>query len=180
MAQDTQLDWDGDGRRAGGQARAEVASSKAVEVVGVGPSTRPMASNSGRDKMPSPATRARSPRRDSGATRASSRDVSPRRSLVTPSTLRRTRVSGGIRAALDRATRTDAVPAPLEAGRSPRSGNNNRTTKYIQEDGTRAGRWRDLGGRFTTPPSPHDEVITQAEAISRRASLAASSATAES
>ena len=86
-------------------------------------------------------------------------------------------MSTGIRAALDRATRSADV-TPQDGGRSPRSDDYSRTTKYVQEDGFRAGRWRDLGGRFTTPPSPGDEVISQAEALARRASLAASSAAA--
>ena len=85
--------------------------------------------------------------------------------LVASGNLRRTRVSTGIRAALDRATRDSANATPQDGGLSPRSGDQTRTTKFVQEDGTRAGRWRDLGGRFTTPPSPGDEVISQAEAL---------------
>ena len=121
----------------------------------------------------SPSTRARTPRRDSGTTRASSRDTSPRRSLVTPGNIRRTMVESGIRAALDRATRNAAVGVHQDAGRSPTDAEA-RTTKYRQVGGARDGRWRDLGGRFTQPPSPRDEVISQEEARSRRASLAAS------
>ena len=136
-----------------------------------------MASTPGRDKSPSARARARTPRRDSDATRSSTPRASPRRSLVTSGNLRRTRVSTGIRAALDRATRSADV-TPQDGGQSPRSDDKSRTTKYVQEDGFRAGRWRDLGGRFTTPPSPGDEVISQAEALARRASLAASSAAA--
>ena len=96
---------------------------------------------------------------------------------MTPGSLRRTRVSSGIRAAFDRATRNDAVTAPQNAGPSP-LGSDIRTTKYRQGGGARDGRWRDIQGRFTEPPSPRDEVISQTEARSRRASLATSTATA--
>ena len=160
----------------GGPSRAGSRSAKAGEAERVGPLSRPMASTTGRDKSPSARARARTPRRDS-ETRTSTPRASPRRSLVSSSNLRRTRVSTGIRAALDRATRSADV-TPQDGGRSPRSDDYSRTTKYVQEDGFRAGRWRDLGGRFTTPPSPGDEVISQAEALARRASLAASSAAA--
>ena len=122
-------------------------------------------------------TRAQTPRRNSETTRSQSRNVSPRRSLVTPGSLRRTRVSSGIRAALDRATRNDAVGTPYDAGPSP-SGTDARTTKYRQVGGLRHGRWRDLSGRFTQPPSPRDEVISQQEAVSRRSSREASPAPA--
>ena len=145
LAQDTQLDWDVGVRRATGQGRAGNRSAEAAEAERVGPLSRPMASTSGRERSPSARTRARTPRRDSDATRSSTPRVSPRRSLVTSGNIRRTRVSTGIRAALDRATRS-AETAPQDGGLSPRSGDQTRTTKFVQEDGFRAGRWRDLGG----------------------------------
>ena len=167
MAQDTQLGWDVDGRRAAGQSRAGIASTEAAEAERVGPLSRPMASNTGRENSPSARTRARTPRRDSETVRSSTPRVSPRRSLVTSGNLRRTRVSTGIRAALDRATRNSAETTPQDAGQSPRSGDQTRTTKFVQEDGFRAGRWRDLGGRFTTPPSPGDGGVVKRPPRSR-------------
>ena len=147
--------------------------AESLEAVGVGLRQGRSASDSGR-KRSSGACARNATTRDPETTRASTPRASPRQSLVSSSNLRRTRVSTGIRAALDRATRS-AHGAPQDGGQGPRSAEISRTTKYIkrmaseQEDGGISG------VRFTTPPSPGENVITQAEALARRASLAAAS-----
>ena len=85
---------------------------------------------------------------------------------MTPSTLRRTRIGSGIRAALDRATRNESV----KVGKHERHGrlDLNARTKYRQEGGTRDGRWKDLNGRYASPPPRGDVFISQDEALGRR------------
>ena len=96
---------------------------------------------------------------------------------MTPGTLRRTRIGSGIRAALDRATRQESIGVQQDA--RPSLMDEQSRIKYRQVGGARDGRWKDLNGRngrFTAPPSPRDEVITQDQAIQRRASRGASPA----
>ena len=56
---------------------------------------------------------------------------------MTPGTLRRTRIGSGIRAALDRATRQEAVDVHQDAGQSPLEAQ--ARVKYRQVGGIRDG-----------------------------------------